>query len=408
MDVIIDNIDVHPTNAAVFNTPIVVFKNNVYFVTVESPKNKTDFNEYNLLTVVYKINLQNNIIDKKIIDSNTIEDRWHTQPSIGIDEEGYIHIAYNMHNMPWQYVISKNPEDISEFEFKGQKISIEDIKKVKKENKTNFQTIGEGVIPGNQITYPAFFNDKFRGLYITYRYKLKPSRKWDDRASAGGVAKYDSKKKKWMAIGGPVRISDEDVVLTNKADVPVSDPFLYSDSHEPYLIQLAFDSANNIHASWLWREGGAGPDCSNPSYLKLTNETKLPISFNYKNFIDSSERKYYAPSSITVDKNNNVWVINCPVNETREVININKSKKYKTPSGANIILSDKYGNKFYFASGPRIYIDMFYSSFQVKNIYTGYGGKYLKVVYDNHSSSFYIYMHKDKHTVQILKFYKVY
>ncbi|MEQ1784515.1 MAG: BNR-4 repeat-containing protein, partial [Hyphomonadaceae bacterium] len=59
----------------------------------------------------------------QLIEARTLLDPWHTQASVAFDKRGHVHIAYNMHNMPWQYVVSKRPYDIGEFAFKGQPVS---------------------------------------------------------------------------------------------------------------------------------------------------------------------------------------------------------------------------------------------------------------------------------------------
>ena len=58
-----------------------------------------------------------------VIDRNTLNDKWHNSPSLGLDRDGYLHVAYNMHNMPWQYMVSQRPGDIRGFLFRGQGIS---------------------------------------------------------------------------------------------------------------------------------------------------------------------------------------------------------------------------------------------------------------------------------------------
>ena len=41
-----------------------------------------------------------------------------------------------MHNMPWQYVVSRQPYNIREFEFRGQAVSDDELATVKFRNKT--------------------------------------------------------------------------------------------------------------------------------------------------------------------------------------------------------------------------------------------------------------------------------
>ena len=53
-----------------------------------------------------------------------MQNKYHTQASIGIDKLGHIHVAYNMHNTPWQYSISEYSENIESFIFFGQEVSM--------------------------------------------------------------------------------------------------------------------------------------------------------------------------------------------------------------------------------------------------------------------------------------------
>lgn len=125
---------------------------------------------------------------KRVIDTQTVHDRWHTAPAIGIDDKGFIHIAYNMHNLPWQYQISTKSESIDSFNFKGQRVSVTELQRMKFKNKTDFPTLGLAAIPGNQITYPAFFNDNNGELFVSYRFAAKPARKFANRTMGSGVA----------------------------------------------------------------------------------------------------------------------------------------------------------------------------------------------------------------------------
>jgi len=231
------------------------------------------------------------IWEKHVIENRTLDDRYHTQPSIALDKSGYIHVVYNMHNMPWQYKVSKRPDDISEFEFKGEALTTDQLKKVKYENKTPFPYIETAAIPGTQITYPSFFKDRNNDLYITYRFATKPAQSWKKRGFAGGIAKYDVVNKKWEPIGGKLKINSADALYKDNAvDKSYTVyPFAYTDKWSVYLIRLHFDKNNGMHLSWTWREGGAGSDCSHPSYayaesgsniFKKTNgvEYDLPVS----------------------------------------------------------------------------------------------------------------------------------
>jgi hypothetical protein len=72
-------------------------------------------------------------VSKNVIFEKTDKNPWYNGASVGIDRNGYIHVAGNMHHSPfnhpktgnpyyeyaWQYVVSDKPEDISSFTFVG-------------------------------------------------------------------------------------------------------------------------------------------------------------------------------------------------------------------------------------------------------------------------------------------------
>ena len=133
---IIKDFETDPSIVNVFSTPITFFGNSIFTVRVEPPQGES--NQINLRTVISKGIIGPNGQWKwtsYTIENRTLEDKYHTQPSLIVDKKGYIHVAYNMHNMPWQYSISKKPEDISEFVFKGEFIDYDTLRKVKHENK---------------------------------------------------------------------------------------------------------------------------------------------------------------------------------------------------------------------------------------------------------------------------------
>lgn len=96
-----------------------------------------------------------------------------------------------MHNLPWQYQVSLAPHDISAFEFRGQEISDAEFDRYYIENKTSFPTQGTADIPGNQISYPAFYKDAIGDIYVTYRFAAQPSLAYKDRHFSSAIAKYD-------------------------------------------------------------------------------------------------------------------------------------------------------------------------------------------------------------------------
>ena len=190
-----------------------------------------------------------------VIDTTVIPDPYHTQPSLGIDRGNSVHVAYGMHNMPWQYMRSLGPMFSRGFQFLGQFISQNERWQVRVLNHTPFKDEGHAAIPGNQITYPTFFNDRKGQLYITYRYARFPNAKFPERDFSGAIAAYDERRGVWE--------------LPYSRDMGrLHGNIAFASSHEwaVYLPRLAFDRANGMHVFWFWRHSGPGRTAQDPSY----------------------------------------------------------------------------------------------------------------------------------------------
>src|SRR6476661_8722144 len=72
----------------------------------------------NLEAIVAKKNA-NGTITTKVLMQNVSNDDNHAEFSLGVDNEGYIHVIGGQHNSSPQYYVSTNPDDISSFEFRG-------------------------------------------------------------------------------------------------------------------------------------------------------------------------------------------------------------------------------------------------------------------------------------------------
>ncbi len=309
---------------------------------------------------------------EKLIEPRTIFDPWHTQASIALDKLGHVHVAYNMHNMPWQYAVSSKPYDIEEFQFRGQPVSEDELAAVKFRNKTPFPELGSAAIPGNQITYPMFFSSRDGELYLTYRYALKPARSWSRRAFAGAIARYDAERKIWRQLGGPLTIDRDDARLPGAATTATQQPFAFEDGHSVYLITLGFDRDNGLHAFWNWRPGGAGMETIKPSYAWSRDqrtflrsdgaEYPLPIGFRMAEAVAGSRdaRQYYAPKSVAVMNDGSPLVILHPLEGGRQIFSYDRNKQRFTaepaPASASEIVVDREGRQWAFASGLRVFM----------------------------------------------------
>jgi hypothetical protein len=364
-------IKVDSSSTNLFSTPIAYYNGSIYTINVEPSENSLSTG-IDLKTTVRKlitVTSRSSRWQAKVIDNETIADKYHTQASIGIDKHGYLHVAYGMHNMPWQYSVSTAPGSIDSFSFLGGPISYNDKFTVKYLNKTPFPGFGDARIQGNQITYPSFFYDNNGELFLTYRYAIKPKKEFLKRDFAAGIARYDLISKSWISIGGEVKISADDADLFSN-NSGIYKTLATNEYWTVYLPRLAFDSMNAMHVSWLWRFGGAGSDTTHPSYsyspdlLDFYNSKgfkyKLPISENLAEWIvPNSLRKYDALSEIDVD-NNYVYVVVHEQIKTRQLYKLDRKNKTwllpeDMPFSASVLKVDNKGGQWAFATGLKVF-----------------------------------------------------
>lgn len=299
------------------------------------------------------------------IDSRTLLDPYHTQPSLAFDKDGYLHVAYNVHNLPWQYVVSNQPYDVSRFDFNGQTISLSQIDALRLTNKTHYPDAGKAKIPGNQITYPAFFKNMTGDLYVTYRYAMRPARAWEERARAAGVARYDTDRRTWIPIGGSVPLNTGDIEYSGNTN-PKTTAFAFDAGYIPYLVTLAFDAEGAMHAIWTWwdRAGNTtGAVNVLPTYRKLANPS-LPVyvadttSGRIPGWPDSTT--FNTAKALAVAVNGDVLAILEPQGQNRKLVRLSRatgkwSAPEDTPYSASKILVDRDGNEWIFASGLNLF-----------------------------------------------------
>lgn len=352
-------------DVSVFSTPIDAQNSQIVvaFVTDADAKTTSGF----LNTVVREGKKVDNVRQWKTttLDTSTLLDPYHTQPSLAFDRNGYIHVAYNMHNLPWQYVISEQPYSVDGFVFHGQAVSKRELDALRLENKTHFPDRGRALVPGNQITYPAFFKDRAGDLFVSYRYALRPARNWDECSRAAGIARFDPAIRAWVSVGGQVSLNSGDIVPNGPTD-SVAIAFAYDESYVPYLVTLAFDGDNAMHAIWTWwdnRSGQTGSVSVLPSYCKVA-DTTLPISaasaatHRLPGWSDST--KFNTAKSIAIAADGDVLAILEPQGQNRKLARRNHatgswSAPVDTPNNASKILVDRDGNEWLFASGLNLF-----------------------------------------------------
>ncbi|KAA3616250.1 MAG: hypothetical protein DWQ05_10925 [Calditrichaeota bacterium] len=219
--------NVHPSNIARFNSPITTANGSIYIAFI-SPE---------LETVVAQ--KRNAAWQTSIIAEITQDDAYHNAPSIATDERGYIHVLYNMHATPWQYSVSKEPENITSWEFRGQYAGenpgfpTADDSQCEGDCYDNW--IGNGVaeIPGNQIGYMFMGNDRNGKLYVGFRECYYCDNSYHERQRSGGIVTYDSATKTWERVGN-------------------NRPWATDSVYSTQVLRFFFDRSNRMHISWVW------------------------------------------------------------------------------------------------------------------------------------------------------------
>jgi len=185
-------------NPVPFSTPITNYNNNIYTCYINA----------SMETIVAKSTDNGVTWTTTTIATGTADDA-HNICSIGIDDDGYIHVAYDMHCSALKYKVSVNPEDISEFR--------------------------AGTMTGtaeNSVTYPQFYKSPTGELYFLYR----------NGYSTNGdlyIKKYATSTQTWSDFAAPL-LQGSTVTPTNNA----------------YWDTLVWDSQGDMHLSWVIRESG--------------------------------------------------------------------------------------------------------------------------------------------------------
>lgn len=234
-------------NVGLFNAPIFTHRGDVYVAFVRP----ADANGEGHETVVGK--LTGGDWQFHVLEPHSLEDAWHAQSSLAVDRDGYIHVVYNMHSSPWQYSVSARPEDISEWDFRGQ-----ELRGAHDDPESSYVAgPGSATIPGNRITYPFLTTDGSGAPYVCYREALKtePGTDYFDMQWSLGIAKYDCSAKAWRRVGPP-----GDAL-----------PFATEPGFRAQGGHLHFDARGRMHVSWIWyaeyeRDGSGHLKPNYPAY----------------------------------------------------------------------------------------------------------------------------------------------
>lgn len=371
---VLPSLTVAASNVGAFYTPMAHRNGAVYTINVEPAA--TQPNGINLQTVVRKGVKQGNsyVWTQTVVENRTLDDAYHALGSIAMDKDGYLHIAYNMHNMPWQYAVSRKPEDISEFQFLGEPLSVGEIGIVRYDNRTPFTYLGQAAIPGSQVTYPAFFQDRNRELYVTYRFALRPKRSFPEREYSAGIARYDAKTRTWSAIGQPVALSADDADLRRPGQPRTATPFANTRGWWANDPRLWFDEKNGMHVAWSWADYGRfalgatpeptyayaySPDGKN-FFRSDGSAYTLPIQYAQSDTIVPGNG-YNGTPNITLTRGGSgapLIMLNPPRKPYHYVIRDPVSRRWlppiPSPFAAQVIHVEDNGTAWAFATGPTI------------------------------------------------------
>jgi len=310
-----------------------------------------------------------------VIDEHTPFDPWHTPPAVGVDGAGYVHVAYSMHNTPWQYASSVRPGEIGEFTFRGDVVDQAELDRAFDRNQANYPKLGSADIPGTQVTYPAFYNDRDGELWATYRFAAKPARSFAERTMSAGVARHDSDLDTWTAVGGPVPVArgkdyETASLLTFWRDETAPVALAAKTGWTLYHPRLAFAPDNTVHASWFWREGVAGSRVTRPCHLfssdgdlfyEIGESESVPLPFPLErcgNVTPDDDRAYYTVGNTTVNSRGEPHMVLSPVEGGREVHHVAEGIWHADPLpySATEIWFDRNDNLWAVASGPNVFV----------------------------------------------------
>ena len=348
-------------------TPIDTKDGYVYVVGIE-PGANGDGDGIRQTTTIKQGRLGNNNEwewSNATISDNTLYDPYHTAPAVGIDRDGKIHVAYNMHNTPWQYVVSSEPHSLEYFEFKGQAVSDADLSRLEFENASDFDSLGTGAITGSQISYPAFFRNKQNQLFITYRAAVKPARDFWERTMSGMVASYDEQSAQWTNMGAKVALKADDVIELPGSFFDIN-ALASETGWTVYHPKLAFTATGEMHVILIWRRGIAGSFSSRPCHLMTSDGQnfytingdyiELPLKSSHcGNMSYNNDELFTHLADLKIDQSGQLHALLSPIDNPRELLYYSKNEKRwireQSPSNANHIFFDKNGRQWAIARG---------------------------------------------------------
>ena len=225
--------DAHENTRGDYMAPVVTHEESIYTVWVDSEQR----------TMIAR-KTPDGAIDTNVIFEHTRLDLYHAAPSVGIDRDGYIHVAGNMHNSPylndeeknphadhaWQYAVSDEPGDVSSFTFRGDD--------------------PDRAPPGTWISYPYFVRCREGVLYVAFRHRVKFGTGWSPGIMASGVAKYDADARTWTMVGGTdYEHGEKTTIWIDKEE---------GSAYQGLKTRVFFCRDNRMHLTWAGQIDGEG------------------------------------------------------------------------------------------------------------------------------------------------------
>lgn len=224
---------VHATNAPRFGTPLVSGPEGAAYACYITPSLQTVVTRYEPTTGQWSA--------PTVLAATTQADKFHNQCSLGLDPQGSLHAAANMHDTPWQYWVSAQPHSVQTMVFKGQDAGTRPGASSPADGgctgtcaeQWTINEPGIAALPGNQITYPHFATTQDGTLFVAYRECLLCDASFHDRQWSAGLARYSVATGTWTRVAG-IR------------------PWATEPGKLPIGLRLAGDPQNRLHAAWVW------------------------------------------------------------------------------------------------------------------------------------------------------------
>jgi len=212
----------HALNAADWNSPIVTFNNHVFYTYIDTNMDISVYAQY-----------ADGTTDNVMVIPNVTDDDHHVEPSIGVDENGFLHVMGNMHNTPPIYYRSSNPCDISAW--------------------TEYGNDGpNGGIPLEQLTYQNFFNHPDGSLFMSGRSNVYVD--WFPGRQAGVILRYNAETRLWTVLGThQTKWPDTDLFYVDTKAVVWDDSGSGTppkNGYQGYKLRTRFDANGRLHMSW--------------------------------------------------------------------------------------------------------------------------------------------------------------